>query len=102
MVRFYSFLFRKKNNYLLKKIKIRRLFAISNLILLLTGNGLSQKPQLAGASYIFYPNSGLKDDTRNAEFTFQEFGGFIKIPYKFKNGKTAKDHFYRWRKTKRK
>ena len=72
----------------LTNIKIWRLLVFSALFLLQYENSMTQNHQLAGFSYIFYPNSGLKDDARDTKFAFQEYGGFVKIPYRFKNKKT--------------
>lgn len=67
----------------------KRLLLITYLFLLIAHHLIAQNHQLAGISYVFYPNTGLKDEARNVTFTFQEFGGFVKIPYKFKNEKTV-------------
>lgn len=48
----------------------------------------AQDFDLAGISSVTYPKSGIKGSNQKAEFSFQEFGALVNIPYKFKNGKT--------------
>ncbi len=66
----------------------KRFFLIANLLVLFVYSSFSQSPQLAGVSYVLYPRSGVKDESKPVEFRFQEFAGFIRVPYKFKNEKT--------------
>ncbi len=65
-----------------------RFLIIASLLVLIVGKSTGQEPQLAGISYVLYPRSGVKDNNKPVEFMFQEFAGFIKVPYKFKNEKT--------------
>ncbi len=71
------------------KIKnVRRLFVISILMILFMSKGSAQNAPLAGVSYVSYPNSGLKNEGAKARVSFLEFGGFVNLPYRFKNNKT--------------
>lgn len=48
----------------------------------------AQEFEFAGISLVSYPKSGLKSNDNPAEFSFQEYGAFINMPYKLKNKKT--------------
>lgn len=72
-----------------KIVNVNKTWLITLILLVLViHNTHSQSNQLAGTSYFIYPNSGLIDKQSNANFSFQEFGGFVRIPYKFKNETT--------------
>ena len=57
------------------------------LLFLLRSN--AQDFDLAGITSVTYPNSAIKGANQNAEFSFQEFGVVLNIPYKFNNNKTV-------------
>jgi hypothetical protein len=48
----------------------------------------AQNFEFAGISSVTYPKTKLKDSESPAEFSFQEYGAFINIPFKLKNEKT--------------
>lgn len=48
----------------------------------------AQDFEFAGIGSVTYPKSGLKSNDNPAEFSFQEYGAFINMPYKLKNEKT--------------
>ncbi|MEZ7930726.1 MAG: DUF6268 family outer membrane beta-barrel protein [Flavobacteriales bacterium] len=49
----------------------------------------AQELKLAGVSFAHYPKSEMKNGGGNQETAFNEFGAFINVPWKLKNGKTA-------------
>ncbi len=84
LLRFYHSAF----GSLLQTKDLQRWLVISNFLILFVCKGYAQNPQLAGVSYVSYPKSGLKDTDKNSQITFHEFGGFVRVPYLFKNNKT--------------
>lgn len=68
----------------------KRIIACTIIIAILYGvQAFAQDIEIAGISSVFYPNTGLKGSDNSAEVSFQEYGAFINIPYKFKNKKTV-------------
>ena len=62
--------------------------AIVALPLIYGVQAFAQDIEIAGISSVTYPKSGLKGAGNNADYSFQEYGTFINIPYKLKNKKT--------------
>jgi len=58
-------------------------------LLLITRWTIAQSPAVAGFNFGFLPPSKPQDIATAAEFSFQEYSAFIKIPCKFRNSKTV-------------
>jgi hypothetical protein len=77
------------NNQKPNRLKNKFLFLIFCALFSITNQINAQNFELAGIGSVTYPKSGLKSNDNPAEFSFQEYGAFINIPYKLKNEKTV-------------